>query len=435
MALSLPACKTVTPHAITSSKSAAIAKPNIIFILSDSVGITDIHCCGSDHFTTPHIDALAQTGTRFEYCYSTSLCGPSRCEILTGRYPFRTGLINNHSNNAIDPKREIMMPTVLKTAGYVTGSVGKWGELCLGPAEWGFDEYIAFPGSGYYWAGRKTRYSANGQLKKPGPTEYLPETLHRFAVDFITRHKDQPFYLYYSMSQIHGPIMHTPDSKAGANADQLYAEKIAYMDKLVGKLVAELDRLQLREKTLIIFTSDSGTGHFIKGTSTIEDQTVNGHRGTLLEGGNRVPLVVNWLGTTPAGEVNHDLTDFSDFFPTLAAIAGAKLPKGVIIDGHSFAAQIKGQKGKPRSWVYVELDGKAYVRDARYKLNNQGDLFDMSEAPFREIPVPPDTSNVAEIAAHKHLQKILDQHPAASASPKPSKKNQKKTKHEAAIAP
>ena len=420
MALSLPACKTLAP----SKASVTIAKPNIILILSDDVGITDIHCCGGDHFKTPHIDALAQTGTRFEYCYSTPLCGPSRCELLTGRYPFRTGLVSDHSNNAIDPTREIMMPTVLKTAGYVTGSVGKWGELCLGPAEWGFDENIVFPRGTYYWAGRKTNYSLNGQVKKPGPTEYLPETLHTFAVDFITRHKDQPFFLYYPMSHLHSPIMHTPDSKAGANADELYAENIAYMDKLVGKLVAELDRLQLREKTLIIFTSDNGTGHFIKGTSTIEDQTINGHKGTLLEGGSRVPLVVNWPGTTPAGEVNHDLTDFSDFFPTLAAIAGARLPHGVIIDGHSFAAQIKGQKGKPRNWVYVELDGKSYVRDARYKLNNQGDLFDMHEAPFREIPIPPDTSNVADIAARKRLQKILAQHPAAPVSPKPAKKKQ-----------
>ena len=116
----------------------AAQKPNIILILSDDVGLGDIGCYGGT-FKTPQIDSLAKGGTRFEYCYSTPLCGPSRCQLLTGRYPFRTGLINNNSHDAIQPGHEIMMPTVLKKAGYVTASVGKWGQMCFGPGEWGFD--------------------------------------------------------------------------------------------------------------------------------------------------------------------------------------------------------------------------------------------------------------------------------------------------------
>src|SRR5438105_875207 len=123
------ACATFS--AVAAEKSGA-AKPNIILILSDDVGLGDVACTGGP-FKTPHIDALASGGTRFEYCYATPLCGPSRCQILTGRYPFRTGLINNQSPNAIRPQREIMIPTVLKKAGYVTASVGKWRQMCLGP--------------------------------------------------------------------------------------------------------------------------------------------------------------------------------------------------------------------------------------------------------------------------------------------------------------
>jgi arylsulfatase A len=109
--------------------------PNIILILTDDVGLGDIHCYGGP-FNTPNIDKLASGGTQFTYCYATPLCGPSRCELLTGRYPFRTGLNSNQSKNAVSPKREVMIPTVMKEAGYVTASVGKWGQIAGGPGDW-----------------------------------------------------------------------------------------------------------------------------------------------------------------------------------------------------------------------------------------------------------------------------------------------------------
>lgn len=137
----------------------------------------------------------------------------------------------------------------------------------------------------------------------------------------------------------------------------------------------------------------------------------------MLEGGSHVPLIVNWQGTTSAGKVNHDLTDFSDFFPTLAQLGGAALPAGLTIDGQSFAPQIKGEKGQPREWVYVELNGKSYVRNGRYKLTNDGGLFDLKDAPFREIPVPGDTTDAEAVAARQRLREILDQHPVAPGIP------------------
>jgi arylsulfatase A len=383
-------------------------------ILSDDVGLGDIGCCGGP-FKTPQIDALATGGTRFEYCYSTPLCGPSRCQLLTGRYPFRTGLINNNSHNAIQPGKEIMLPTVLKQAGYVTASVGKWGQMSFGPGEWGFDEYLMFPDSGRYWREQTVRYRVNGEQKNLPEGQYLPDLMHEFIVSFITRHKDQPFFLYYPMSHVHGPIVRTPDSKAGASKDELYADNVAYMDKLVGKLMAELDRLHLRERTVVLFTGDNGTARFGVSASTVNGRSISGMKATMLEGGSRVPLIVNWPGVTPAAKVNHDLTDFSDFYATFAELGGAQLPKGVTLDSHSFAAQIKGAKGTPRDWVYVELNGRSYARNDRFKLTNKGELFDLAGAPYKEILVASDTTDAAAIAARKRLREILDQHPTAPA--------------------
>jgi len=410
---------------------AAPAKPNIILILTDDVGLGNIHCTGGP-YKTPNIDALAAGGMRFEYCYATPLCGPSRCQLLTGRYPFRTGLINNNSHNAVAPDREVMIPTVMKKAGYITASVGKWGQVSLGPGEWGFDEYLVFPGSGRYWSTQNPNFRVNGAQKTLPEGKYLPDVMHEFVADFIDRHKDKPFFLYYPMSHIHGPILRTPDSKAGADADQLYTDNVEYMDKLVGKLMAELDRQKIREKTLVIFTGDNGTARFGVDAATVNGKPISGQKNTMLEGGSREPLIANWPGTTPAGKVNRDLTDFSDFFATVAEIGGAKLPEGVKLDSHSFAAQIKGEKGTPREWVYVELNGRSYVRDSRYKLTNQGELYDLSEAPFRELLIAKDSGNSGSESARKGLQAILNEHPTAAGKAQDvATKAEKKAKRQA----
>jgi len=427
-ALTLTACQ------LPAEKTASVSKPNIIFILTDDVGLGDIGCCGGP-FKTPNIDALAKSGTRFDLCYSAPLCGPSRCQALTGRYPFRTGLNSNNSKDAIDPSREVMIPTIMKSAGYATASVGKWGQMCFGPGEWGFDEYVVFQGSGRYWGDQNPTYIASGVEKALPEGKYLPDLMHEFVTDFMTRHKNQPFFIYYPMVHVHGPILRTPDSAPGADPAQLYTNNVEYMDKLVGKLVAELDRLKLRENTLIIFTGDNGTARFGVEAATVDGKPISGMKGTMLEGGSRVPLVVNWPGTTPSGQVKHDLIDFSDFFPTFAELGKAGLPVGTTIDGHSFAPQIRGEKGTPRDWIYVELHGNSYVRNAGFKLTNGGELFDMKDAPFQEIPVPADTTDAKAIAARTALQQVLDQHPAkAGTDHKRGKKKQKKAaKRKAAL--
>jgi arylsulfatase A len=410
----MAALATALPVRAAEAK-ASTQKPNIIFILSDDVGLGDVGATGGP-FKTPQLDALAKGGTRFEYCYATPLCGPTRCLFLTGRYPFRTGLISNQSAGSLEDHKEIMIPTVMKKAGYATACVGKWGQMPYGPGQWGFDEVMSSKGSGRYRPEQGIDYERNGQFQKLKEGEYLPDLMHDFIVSFIEKNKDKPFFLYYPIEAIHGPILKTPDSKPGADADQLYRDNVEYMDKLVGKLIAELERLNLREKTLVIFSGDNGTAHFGEVAATVDGKAISGKKGTMLEGGSRVPLIVNWPGTTPAGQVNRDLTDFSDFFGTFAELGGAALPDGVKIDSRSFAAQIRGEKGTPREWVYVELGGRSYVRDARYKLTNRGELFDLKNAPFEEIALSGDAAGPDALAAKKRLQAVLDAHPAGDAS-------------------
>jgi len=412
-------------------------KPNIIFILADDLGIGSVSSYGADNFKTPNIDQLAASGIRFEHCYSSPLCGPSRALFLTGRYAFRTGMTSNGTGDRMKPANEIMIATVLKQAGYVTGQVGKWDQMPLQPSDWGFDEYLRFKGSGKYWNTQPggQSYTVNGKETPLLDGEYLPDKMHDFAVSFITRHKDQPFFLYYSMSNVHAPILPTPDSAPGIAGDRLYQDNVAYMDKLVGKLVAAVDSLKLRQKTLIVFASDNGTPKALKLFCTVGGKQLSGCKDTMLECGALVPMTISWAGTTPADKVSQNFISMVDFFPTLASVAGAKLPQGVTIDGRPFTPMLYGQTSGDwlRDWIFVLLRREWYDREAGWKLNQSGELFDMKNAPFTEPLVPADTKDADALAARQRLQAVLDQlNPAAGkvAPGGPGQKNKNGNKNQ-----
>ena len=239
--------------------------------------------------------------------------------------------------------------------------------------------------------------------------EYLPDIMHRMAVDFITENRSRPFYLYYSLSHVHTDILPTPDSVPGSKDQTLYDDNVRYMDKLVGQLLTELERLKLREKTVIVFMGDNGTTNGRADRATIGGRRLAGAKGSMLEGGGLEPTIVSWPGVIPAGSVSRDMVDSSDFFPTFAELAGAKLPEKTIIDGHSLAPQWRGQKSQPRSWAFNQLARSWYVRETGWKLNQSGELYDMSDAPFSEKLVPADTKDLAAIAARTRLQAALTQ--------------------------
>jgi len=389
--------------------SAETKKPNIIFVLADDLGIDGVSCYGADSHKTPHIDALAETGLRFQTCYAAPLCGPSRCLLMTGRYAFRTGGITNGSWRADGPGAksadEHPIAKLMKQAGYATGQAGKWRQVGELPGDWGFDEFITDnTAGGWYW---ETRYNKNGKVLDLPDGTYGPDVIQDFTFDFLRRHKDHPFFFYYAMHLVHKPTLRTPDTQPGTKEiNKLYDDNIRYMDKQLGALIDELERLGLRQNTLVIFSGDNGTAAGYP--SPVHGRMVNGWKGSMLEGGSRVPFIANWPGVTPKGKVSQDIVSFADPYATFAEIAGVQPPADFKTDGHSIAPQLHGEHGKPRDWAYVQLGGHWFVREPGFKLNEAGSLFDMSDAPFVEKPIAAENDTPQSKAARKRLTAVLE---------------------------
>lgn len=400
------------------------ARPNVVLIMADDLGCETLGCYGGTSYQTPHLDALAATGTRFRHCYSMPVCHPTRIAILTGLYPFRLG----SPGWGTFPKsaEKSTFAQVMKRAGYATAIAGKWQLILLGknprhPRQLGFDESSLFgwhEGPRYYapyiWQ--------NGKLREGLEDRYGPDVYCEFLIDFITRNRDKPFMAYYSMALCHdvtddldAPVPLGPHGRYDS-----YKEMVEAMDARVGRIVAALDRLKLREKTLVLFTADNGTpksyiataveGKLVreKFVSERDGVEVRGGKGELTDAGTRVPLVANWPGTTPAGRVVDDLVDFSDFLPTLAELGGAALPEGVDLDGQSFVPRLRGESTAGRPWVYSGLRGKYWVRTQRWKLYGDGRLFDMDQDPDEKSPVPAEETSDEAAAARRELQAVVE---------------------------
>ena len=419
-------------HARTAEAPAE--SPNILLIMADDLGYECLGANGGSSYRTPHLDALATGGMRFEHCYSMPVCSPSRIKLMTGRYNFRNYL----GWGILDPK-ERTFGHVLREAGYATCVSGKW-QLCQfdrpenadHPRRAGFDEHCVW--TWHFRNGKPSRYWdpyiwQAGRLRDDLNGKYGPDVHCDFVIDFIERNKSRPLFAYYSTNLVHAPFLPTADSKssvggkrargskgkkAGQKNQENYGDMVAYMDKCVGRVVHTLDRLGLREKTLILFTGDNGTPRGI--TSKMGSVTVPGGKGSTRDNGIHVPLLANWKGTVPAGRTCSDPVDFADFLPTLAEAAGASLPEGVKIDGRSFYPQLRGRPGNPRGWVFLSSAGKkaaksspeGLVRDRRWKLYHDGRLFDVQADPFEQKPIRPGEGTQEAKAARKRLQAVLD---------------------------
>ncbi len=384
----------------------APSRPNIIVVLSDDVGLSRIGCYGGAPFQTPHLDRLAATGLRFERCYSMPLCGPSRAALLTGLYPFRTGAVDNNTA-VLDPARHRTLPAVMRAAGYATCTLGKLGQIAGegeagAPARLAFDESMLWMGRGTpdrYW---HPRYIRNGAVAQGRPDQYGPDLTHDFLVDFLQRHRDRPCFVYYSAVLTHFPFTRTPDSRDDKHPVE---DMVAYLDKQMGRLVADLERLGLRENTLLLFTSDNGPQGNPLGT--IRGAPLVGGKGEVTEGGVREPLIINCPARVPGGRVCRDLTDFTDIFPTVLELAGITPPPDLRLDGRSIAPQILGRPGQPREWVYAQVGKKYFIADQRYKLYGDGRFVDIGDSPVAEKPVA--TDDAAGAAAQQRLRTALTQ--------------------------
>lgn len=357
-------------------------RPNVLLIMADDLGYECLGAYGGRSYQTPHLDALAKSGTRFDNCFSTPKCSPSRVTIMTGRYTVRTTLKWGHI-----PNDEITFGHVLQKAGYATALAGKWqlGRITDDPTRvqrFGFQESAvwAWHEGPRYWQPMIYR---NDKLMTDVADRFGPDVYTDFLIEFMKQNRDQPFLAYYPMCLTHYPKKNEPAPKNRKHLS--FAEMVSSMDDMVGKLVAALDRLGLRENTLILFTADNGSP--TSEVTLLGDRNIKGGKAKLTDNGTRVPLIANWPGKVPAGRVNDDLIDFSDFLPTLAAFCNAKLPADRTIDGQSFAPQILGQVGTPREWVFTEWSGRSWVRNKRWKLYRRGQLYDLRKDPDEKHPL------------------------------------------------
>ena len=362
-------------------------RPNIVFILADDLGWNDVGCYGSMFYATPNIDALASSGMRFTQAYAaSSLCSPTRASILTGLYPARIGItapachapevvLKKDLESRAGPDQKMLgakkvtrlkaeyytVAEALKDAGYVTGHFGKWhlGWEPYSPLQQGFDLDVPHTPAqsplrnGYFYP--FPVWKGHG---KPG--DNLQDLVADQAVEFIEKNKARPFFLNYWTFEVHSPWQAKPEQiekyRAKARPGSLqrnpvYAGMVETLDDSVGDLVRGLKAAGVLDNTVIIFTSDNGPFyvsnqkqmpaefHRVPVTSA---HPLRAGKGTIYEGGVRVPLVIVWPGVTRAGSQSDALVQSVDFFPTLAERLGLKLPSNLEFDGVSFAGVLEG---------------------------------------------------------------------------------------------
>ncbi len=435
----------------SDAKSSLSTRPNIVLIMADDLGYECIGVNGSASYQTPHLDRLARTGARMTHCHVNPLCTPTRVSLMTGRYNFR-----NYQAFGRLIEGEKTFANHLRDAGYATAAVGKW-QLDNGdgegqsPRQAGFDEYclwnIEFEGR----LVRDARYADPNLLyldrASGNPTykqfagQYGPDICRDYLFQFMRNavKKNQPFFAYYPMILTHNPFLPTPSSSEWTKGDRnqndkkFFKDMVEYMDAIVGQIGAELDRLGVRDNTLLLFLGDNGTNTSIE-SGMREGSTVQGGKGILIDAGTHVPLIAHWPGVIPANHVIDDLIDPTDFLPTIAEAAGISLPRseGRILDGISFYPQLKGEKGNPRECILIEYyenrkifhrqEGR-FVRSHRWKLYDNGQsplggesfykanhLYDLDNDPNEQHPYLPGKDNQESQTVRKKLQSILERY-------------------------
>ena len=392
--------------------------PNIVLIMADDLGYAELGSYGQQKIRTPHLDQLARQGMRFTRNYSgNAVCAPSRCVLMTGQHPGHASIRNNsevqpEGQRAI-PTSDITLAEWLAAEGYATGAFGKWGLGAPGsegaPLRQGFQRFFGYNCQrhahsyypAYLWDDAR-RIPLNNRPPIPGharlprdadaadPTsydrfkgqDYAPDRINRQALDFIRQHQDRPFFLYYPTIIPH-VALHVPDEELAPYLAQrwtdppftkrtgggytphftpraAYAAMITRMDRYVGRLLDLLEELDLARNTLVIFTSDNGTTHLKREVDYdffASVQPLRGLKGSLYEGGVRVPLIVRWPGRIKAGAVSDRVTGLEDWVPTLLDLIESDQPLPDGVDGISLAPTLRGKPQRPRAFLYREFSG------------------------------------------------------------------------------
>lgn len=423
--------------------------PNIILINLDDAGWADTDSYGSVLSSTPNIDFLAANGIQFNHCYAaSSVSSPSRAALLTGCYPLRVGIPKvlaptyANKNEGIHPDEQLL-PELLKPLGYATACVGKWhlghDKVFLLPNH-GFDEFFGIPYSNDMWPGNI--YNPNwpdlplidgySTVELNPDQRYLTRRFTRRSVDFITRNADaeKPFFLYLAHAMPHTPLF-VSEAFQQVSPNGMYSDVMSEIDWSVGQVLSVLQEKGITNNTLIIFTSDNGPWK-IFGNHAGSAGTLREGKNTSFDGGHRVPCILFWPGTIPAGQVSNELITQLDFLPTICALTGASLPVKTI-DGNNISLLIKGTPGavSPTTTFYyyndvhlqavrmgklkmhynhlyqrVLVEGNDGVRGTYQNLTQPEALFDIEADPGEQIDIK--ESNAAAFEAMKNAGAAFD---------------------------
>lgn len=363
-------------------------RPNILFILADDMGYGDFSAINGGLSSTPVLDELMREGVCLSHQYTASpVCNPSRASILTGRYPHRTGSIDTLEWRGLErlALRETTLADLLKRAGYKTGLIGKWHlgafDPRYSPTRRGFDEAVCFRGGmhDYY----KWRLEYNDVVKR-ADGRYLTDVWTEEAVQFIERHKHEPFFIHLTYNAPHTPLQAPEEEvrpfletgKFTRGVSYIYA-MIHRMDTGIGRILETLKKHGLAENTLVMFTSDNGPQFGGQGENCLNrfNCQLHGAKGSVYEGGIRVPMLLRWPAGLQGGREVKEMVHFCDWFPTLLAVAGVEPPPTLKLDGVNVLPVLRGEKGKvvtKRCWQWNRYTpvviSNAAIRDGDWKL-------------------------------------------------------------------
>lgn len=371
---------TLTLLSLTAALPSADASgPNIIVIFCDDLGYGDLGCYGSTKNRTPHVDQLSRDGMMFTDFYSSSpVCTPSRASLMTGCYPRRVGMHEDftghwvlipRSRRGLNPK-ELTVAEVLKSKGYVTACVGKWH---LGdqpqhlPTEHGFDYYFGIPYSNDMQSARRgdpplPLVKQAAVIEAPADQATLTRRYTEQVISFIENNQATPFFVYLPHTFPHLPLFASPDFH-GKSANGRYGDAIEEIDWSTGQILDCLDRLELTENTLVIFTSDNGSN----GRNGGSNQPLSGAKGSTMEGGMRVPMIARWPGRIAAGSTCRELATTMDLLPTFCSLTGAPLPPKKL-DGFDISGMLFGHEG-----VQSQYEALYYYRRRQLQAIRFGD--------------------------------------------------------------
>ena len=400
--------------------------------MADDLGFETLGTYKGSSYETPNLDQLALDGMRFDHCYSTPLCTPSRVQLMTGKY--------NHRNyigfGLLDPN-EKTFAHYLKEGGYKTFIAGKWqlfgnahqqklagNRKGTTPEKAGFDDFCL-----WQIDQRGYRYKNPTLSSKDGTMTYEDKFGPDIFVDrietFMEENKGNPFFIYYPMALTHDPFVPTPDNEkfkyfdpaSKVNDTAYFGEMVHYMDKLVGRIRKKVEALGIQNNTLLLFVGDNGTDRDV--SSIINDgKIIKGNKGYTTDAGTHVPLIAFWHGKIKKGSINDNLIDFTDFLPTILETATQNKLDSSLTDGHSFYPQLVGNDTKPREWIFCHYEPhwgnftpRRYVQNKNWKLYENGEFFNLENDIEEQNSVNKDGQPKEVQEIHEQFQNVLAKYP------------------------